>query len=238
MNRYDTVFLDLDGTVTDSAPGILASVRYALGKYGARENSDAELNFFIGPPLVDSFEKLLGCSHEDALQCLAWYREFYSGQIREPASSGSHDSKRTTARISHLPGMLMNSVYPGIPELLGRLRAAGVKIALATAKPEVYARRILEHFDLAKYFDFIHGATLEESRNKKHQVIAWALEHSGDVGRVVMVGDRENDITGAKVNNLPSIGVLWGYGSEAELREAGADRICGKAEELFFLLTL
>ena len=220
MKSFDTVFLDLDGTITDSAPGILASVRYALRKYqedSPREYTDAELNFFIGPPLVDSFEKLLSCSHDDALKCLAWYRQFYTGQIQGAA----------------LPGMLMNSVYPGIPELLGRLRKAGVKIVLATAKPEVYARRILEHYDLAKFFDFIHGATLEESRNKKHQVIAWALAHSGDVGRVVMVGDRENDITGAKVNGLSSIGVLWGYGSEAELREAGADMICAKVEDFF-----
>ena len=223
--KYDRVFFDLDGTITDSAPGILASVRYALRKYdeqaaasgacAVREPSDGELNFFIVPPLVDSFRKLLGCGPEAANRCLMWYREFYTGG-----------------------GMLMNRVYPGVPEMLAELRRDGARLVLATAKPEVYARRILEHFGLAESFDYIHGATLDEERNQKHQVIAWALENSGGPGRTVMVGDRENDITGAKVNGLPSIGVLWGYGSEAELREAGADIICGKAEELFSLLTL
>ena len=221
--NYDTVFFDLDGTITDSAPGILASVRYALIKFEGvgegkgREWSDEELNFFIGPPLIDSFSKLLGCGEEEAKRCLKWYREFYTGE---------------TAAC----GMLMNSVYPGIPETLGKLRRLGVKVVLATAKPEVYARRILEHFDLVEYFDYIHGATLDEGRNKKHQVIAWALEHSGELGRVVMVGDRENDISGAKINNLPSIGVLWGYGDESELKEAGADYIVKDTENLINLI--
>ena len=224
-----TVFFDLDGTITDSAPGILASVRYALEKYHLATNltdtpthctgtpthctasdltsptsaaSDISLNFFIGPPLIDSFQKYLACSHSDALQCLAWYRQFYTG---------ASDVQPSTFNLqpSHLPGMLMNSVYPGVVETLVRLRADDVKIVLATAKPEVFARRILEHFDLAKYFDFIHGATLDEGRNKKAQVIAWALTHSGDIGEVVMVGDRADDILGAKANDIPVIGALW-----------------------------
>ena len=228
--KFDTVFWDLDGTITDSAPGILASVRYALEKVGrcegekVREYTDEELNFFIGPPLIDSFRKLLECDDETSRQCLKWYREFYTGSTFNLQHSTS------------LPGMLMNSVYPGVPETLAALKAAGVKNVLATAKPEVFAKKILEHFDLARYFDFIHGATLDESRNKKHQVIAWAFENSGDVGRVVMVGDRENDVGGAKVNSIPSIGVLWGYGDEKELTEAGADRLIAKPEELTELI--
>ena len=239
-----TVFFDLDGTITDSAPGILASVRYALEKYRTSTSthctasdltsptsvaSDTSLNFFIGPPLIDSFQKYLACSHSDALQCLAWYRQFYTG---------ASDVQPSTFNLqpSHLPGMLMNSVYPGVVETLVRLRESGVKIVLATAKPEVYARQILEHFDLAKYFDFIHGATLDEGRNKKAQVIAWALTHSGDIGEVVMVGDRADDILGAKANDIPVIGALWGYGSEEELRTAGASVFAETINEVFKLI--
>lgn len=203
--RYDTAFFDLDGTVTDSAPGILASVRHAISKWRgesgeeSREYSDAELNFFIGPPLVDSFEKLLGCPREEALKCLGYYRERF-----EPI------------------GLYENSVYPGVPELLKALRGAGVRTVLATAKPELFARRILDHFGLTGLFDAIHGATMDEGRNTKTAVISWALGHSGEVGRVVMVGDRADDVKGAAANGLPPIGVLWGYGSETELAAAGA----------------
>ena len=210
--RYDTVFFDLDGTITDSAPGILASVRYALGKFRGEtaavkeDYSDAELNFFIGPPLVDSFRKLLGCDEAAANRCVAWYREYYTG----------------ASPSSHLPGMLLNRVYPGVEEALVILRANGVKICLATAKPEPYARRILDHFGLSRHFDFIHGATLDETRNRKAQVIAWALGHSGAVGSAVMVGDRADDVKGAAANGLETVGALWGYGGERELVEAGA----------------
>ena len=210
---YNTVFFDLDGTITDSAPGILASVRYSLSCYFAagaqREFSDEELNFFIGPPLVDSFVKLLGCDVETAKNCVGWYREYYTGKLR-----------------GTLPGMLINRVYEGVEEALAQLRAGGVKICLATAKPEPFARRILEHFGLTRYFDFIHGATLDEARNRKAQVIEWALGHSGEIGAAIMVGDRADDVRGAAANGLETIGALWGYGGKCELTEAGAAALC------------
>lgn len=217
--KFDTVFFDLDGTVTDSAPGILAAVRFALNRRSeelgvkSEEFSDEDLRCFIGPPLIDTFQTFIPCSHGDAEKCLMWYREYFRPK-----------------------GIYENSVYPGVVELLETLKSRGVKIVLATAKPEPFARIILDHFGLTKYFDAIHGATMDEGRNKKHLVIAWALEHSGDVGRVIMVGDRENDVSGAKVNGLDCIGALWGYGSEAELREAGVAYLCNAPGEILDIL--
>lgn len=216
---YDTVFFDLDGTVTDSAPGILNSVRFALRRHFkergivCREYSDPELNCFIGPPLIDTFQRFLPCTHAEAEKCLGWYREYF------------------------LPkGIYENSVYPGIVELFRALKSRGVRIVLATAKPEPFARIILDHFGLSGYFAAIHGATMGEERNKKHQVIEWALGHSGEVGRVIMVGDRENDVSGAMVNGLDCIGVLWGYGDERELAGAGAARLCSSPQELLSMI--
>ena len=213
MARFDTVLLDLDGTLTDSAPGILNCVEYALKKYGFTDYRREDLNPFIGPPLIDSFERFIPCSHEDAVQCLKYYRERFTDIV-----------------------IFENSVYPGIEEFLSSLKAAGIKILLATAKPEGFSVRILEHFGIAKYFDAMHGATMSEERNTKDAVIAWALTHSGSIGRAVMIGDRENDITGAKLNNLPSIGVLWGYGDRKELTDAGADYIVDNIASLTQLI--
>ena len=216
---YDTVFFDLDGTVTDSAPGILNSVRFALCRHFealgvvGREYSDSELNRFIGPPLIDTFQSFLPCSHAEAEKCLRWYREYFRPK-----------------------GIYENSVYPGIIELFMALRSRGVRIVLATAKPEPFARIILDHFGLTGYFAAIHGATMDEGRNKKHQVIAWALTHSGEIGRVIMVGDRENDVSGAKANGLDCIGVLWGYGCKRELTDAGASRLCSSPQELLSMI--
>ena len=210
---FDTVLFDLDGTLTDSGPGILNSVEYALRKYGRTGYRREELVPFIGPPLVESFESFIPCSHEDALKCLAYYREYFTDK-----------------------GLYENSVYPGVEEMLAELKRRGYRIALATAKPEVFARKILDHFDLTKYFDAIHGATLDEKRNHKADVIAWALTHTPGLVRAVMVGDRENDVSGAKVNNLDVIGVLYGYGDRAELETAGAKTIIERPEDLLTLL--
>ena len=211
--RFDTIFFDLDGTITDSAPGILNSVEYALKKYGRLDYKREELNPFIGPPLIESFEKFIPCSHEDAVKCLGFYRE----------------------RFADI-GIFENAVYPGVVGMLEELKEKGMKIVLATAKPELFARKILTHFKIDGYFDFIHGATMDEQRNTKIAVIDWALGHSGEVGNVIMVGDRENDISGAKANNLPSIGVLWGYGDIAELQAAGADYIVNDIKSLIHII--
>lgn len=201
MTRFDTAFFDLDGTLTDSAPGILNSIRHALKQAGAPEPSPEILNLFIGPPLVDSFKRYCGFTPQQANQALADYRTYF-----------------TT-----MGGMLENRVYDGVEELLTHLNALGVRCLVATSKPEVFSNRILQHFALAHHFAAVHGATLDESRNRKADIIAWALTHSGELGRVVMIGDRDHDVNGAHVNHLPAIGVTYGYGSRAELMQAHAE---------------
>ncbi|MBQ2699007.1 MAG: HAD family hydrolase [Firmicutes bacterium] len=212
---YDYILFDLDGTLTDPVLGITNSVAYALNKFGITVNDRSELHKFIGPPLIDSFMGFYGMSREDAEQATAYYREnFRAG------------------------GMFENEVYPGIPELLAELQAQGKKIILATSKPEEFAVKILQHFDLAQYFDFMGGASMDGTRSHKADVIAYSLEMGqvSDRSRAVMIGDREYDILGAKQFGLDSVGVLFGYGSRAELEAAGATHIVATVAELLPLL--
>ena len=211
--KYDTILFDLDGTLTDPGVGITNAVMHALAKRGIVETDRAKLYRFIGPPLIESFERFYGWTHEEAVQGLADYREYFGPK-----------------------GIFENEVLPGIPEMLAALKASGRRLVLATSKPELFARQILEHFDLLKYFVGVHGATMDERRNKKDEVIACALAHTPGVGLAVMVGDRHHDVDGAKANGLDSVGVLFGYGSETELREAGAKFIVKTVEELKELL--
>lgn len=212
---YHTVLFDLDGTLTESAPGIMKSVEYALKKFGIEETDKERLRLFIGPPLRDSFQKFYGFSEEQCKLGVEYYREcFLAGAMFE------------------------NAVYDGIPELLQTLRDAGKKLVVATSKPEPQTLQILEHFDLLHYFDFVAGATLDESRCEKADVITYALEQFGitDTESTVMIGDRRNDVEGAAANGLPCIGVLYGYGSREELTEAGARVLAETPEELGRLL--
>lgn len=216
MKSYNPILFDLDGTLTDPGEGIRNSVAHALNYYGI-QMSAAELNRFIGPPLAEGFREFCGFSAGQAAEAVERYREYY----REK-------------------GMLENRVYDGIPELLSRLREAGKILAVATSKPEVFARQILEHFHMDGYFDHIVGSCLDGTRTKKGEVIAEVfhrLGHTGpDKGACVMVGDRLHDIQGARENGLNSIGVTFGYGSLEELQQAGATHIAPSFEELARLL--
>ena len=214
--QYNTILFDLDGTLTDSAPGILNSVRYACRKMGLALPEEATLRRFLGPPLVDSFRELVGLSPAEADRAVAAFREYFPEK-----------------------GIFENEVYPGIPAMLADLHSRGCKLILATSKPEEFARRIMEHFDLAQYFTAICGATMDETRTDKAEVIAYALDtaHITDKTGVVMVGDREHDVLGAKKNALPCIGALYGYGSRAELSAAGAAAIADTVADLHTLLT-
>lgn len=198
---YHTILFDLDGTLTDPGLGITNSVIHALKKWGIEVADRTQLYRFIGPPLQDSFMQYYGFCKEDAEKSVAYYREYF----REK-------------------GLYENEVYPGAEKLLSDLKAAGKKIALATSKPEEFAIKILKHFQLDGYFDVIAGATMDSSRSKKADVIAYCLEQLGvtELSQVVMVGDREHDIIGAKTVGVDSIGVLVGYGSREELETAGA----------------
>lgn len=198
---YEYILFDLDGTVTDSALGITNSVAYALEKINIEVKDKNELLRFIGPPLTVSFKEFYNLPEDKMTQAVGFYRERY-GEV----------------------GLFENEVYSGIPELLEKLKKAGKKIILATSKPEEYASRILEHFDLLKYFDFVAGSTLTGLRNEKAAVIKYVLEENNitDLSSVIMVGDRKHDVIGAKENGVDTIGVLYGYGDEEELKKAGA----------------
>lgn len=211
---YDTILFDLDGTLTDPGLGITNSVAYALKRYGIEVQDRKSLYSFIGPPLSDSFMKYYGFSEEKAMEAIGVYREYFRDK-----------------------GLYENEVYEGIRELLEKIKDSGRKIVLATSKPEEFSVRILEHFDLMKYFDVVAGASMDEKRNKKGDVIKYAMEKGGFTAeKAIMIGDREHDVFGAKENGLPSIGVLYGYGSEDELRSAGADYIAKAVEDIYALL--
>ena len=211
IKKYDYLLFDLDGTLTDPGEGITNSVEYALKKWGIEVEDKKELYCFIGPPLSASFKKYYGFSDEDALKSVEYYREYFRDI-----------------------GIFENKVYRGISETLEKLKSDGKILVLATSKPEEFAKRILERFDLAKYFDFVAGASMDESRNKKVDVIRYALDMAGvsDLTRAVMIGDREQDISGAILNSLDSIGVLYGYGSKEELEDAGATYIAANVEDI------
>ena len=209
----ENILFDLDGTLTDPKEGITRSVQYALSKLGIYADTE-ELVRFIGPPLVESFATFFSLSPSDCELAVKYYRERFS-QV----------------------GIFENAVYPGIPELLGRLEAAGKRLMVATSKPTVFARTILEHFGLATYFCEIVGSELDGTRADKGEVIACALASSGfGPEQAVMVGDRSYDIIGAAQNRLPAVGVLYGYGSREELEAAGAFGLANTVEELERLL--
>ena len=211
--RY--ILFDLDGTLTDPMIGITRSVQYALRFYGIEEPDLKALCPFIGPPLKDSFMKYYGFSEHQAEEAIGKYREYFS-----------------------VTGIFENRAYDGIEELLKELKACGKHLVVATSKPEEFAVQILKHFHLVPYFDYVCGASMDEKRVKKGEVIAYALETAGieDTALAVMVGDREHDMIGAKENHMDSIGVLFGYGSREELEAAGADFIVSSVKELKNLL--
>lgn len=196
---YNVILFDLDGTLTDPGRGITNSVAYALNKFGIEVADKKELYKFIGPPLTDSFEKYYGFSSEDAIAAVEYYREYFKPK-----------------------GIYENEIYEGIPELLKSLKENGKTVILATSKPEIFAKEILKYFGIDVYFDFVAGATLDKTRTKKGDVIAYALNSIGvtDKEKCLMVGDREQDINGARQNGIDSLGVLYGYGDMQELTNA------------------
>ena len=207
---YKTILFDLDGTLTDPGLGITNSVAYALRHYGIEAESRESLYPFIGPPLADSFMKYYGFDSERAMEAISVYREYFRDK-----------------------GLYENEVYDGVRELLTEIKSSGRKIVLATSKPEEFSVRILEYFDLMKYFDVVAGASMDEKRNRKGDVIAYAMEKGGFAAEgTVMIGDREHDILGAKENCIDSIGVLYGYGDRDELEKAGADYIAETVDDI------
>jgi phosphoglycolate phosphatase len=211
MTAYTAVLFDLDGTITDSAPGITATLAYTFERMGIPVPSPAGLLEYVGPPILDSFRDLAGLDEEQSARALEIYREKY-------LDDGAYDS----------------TVYPGMSALLRDLSGDSRKVSLATSKPELPATLMLEHFGLAPYFDVITGASADEVRSAKTDVVAEALVRlrglGADLSRPVMIGDRHHDVEGAADHGVPTIFVEWGYGSPAEA--AGAVKIVSSADEL------
>lgn len=206
-----TILFDLDGTLTDPAEGITRSVAYALEHFGIQIPDLSALYRFIGPPLLDSFKEFYGFTESESQEALRLYRNRFS-----------------------TIGMFENTVYPGIADMLEDLKKQGIRLMLATSKPEEYAVPILQRFGLFKYIDFVAGNTLQESRPRKADVIRYAMECYQDISyeSAIMVGDRRHDVEGARKCHLPCIGVLYGYGDETELHSAGADLTVRTVAEL------
>lgn len=215
MKKYDVILFDMDGTLTDSSPGIINSIIYALKKYNIRVENTDELRKFLGPPLHESFRDFYGFDEEKSMQAVMFYREYFSTK-----------------------GLLENAVYDGIPALLEALKENGKRLIVATSKPQDFTDRIMDNFNLTKYFEFVAGSNMDGTRSKKAEVIEYAL-HSckiTDKSKAVMIGDRMHDVLGAKAVGIDSIGVEYGYGDFDELTAAGATYIVKTVEELKALL--
>ena len=200
MNLH-TIFFDLDGTLTASSPGILNCVRHALSRMGIDPGEHVIAQNFVGPPLTQSFMRYYSLDESQAKQALTFYRERFS-----------------------TVGLFENSVYDGVPEMLAALQAAGKRLVIATGKPEVYTVRILDHFDLSRYFVHVVGSLLDGSRDEKLDVLRYAMQLSGcDSGDgCAMVGDRATDVAAARACGMQAVGVSWGDGSPGELDDADA----------------
>jgi len=207
-----TILFDLDGTLTDSGEGIINCVIYALERFGLPIPSRDSLRYFVGPPLHESFIKQ-GVPVEQAEEAVAVYRERYVPT-----------------------GMFENTPYPGVRELLEKLKAEGHTLYVASSKPEWMCVQILEHFDLAKYFEMICGATMDTSRTNKEAVIEYLIQRNGRADNMLMVGDTKFDVIGAKAHGIPCIGVSWGYGTVEEMKSAGASSIAYSMDDLLEML--
>lgn len=214
---YNVILFDLDGTLTDPGVGITNSVAFALQKYHINVEDRTLLYPFIGPPLTESFQRFYGFSKTQAVQAVEYYREYFSDH-----------------------GIFENEVYLGIEDLLHSLKKAGKTLAVATSKPEVFAKRILEHFRLSDYFTYVAGSNLDGSRTAKYEVIEYALSCLGHSKRddVLMIGDREHDMIGAAKAGIDSLGVLYGYGSLDELTSAGAGMLADSVSRIGELINL
>lgn len=210
MSHIQTVLFDLDGTITDSQTGIFNSVRYALKKLNWPIPGQEKLRRFIGPPILEAFSLAADLPPEKGEAAVALYREYYT-----PV------------------GCLECEVYAGIPETLAALKANGLRVGIATSKPTCFTEKILSHFDLARYVDYLSGATLDGSIGKKADVVRLGMEAlNASRDSTVLIGDRHYDIEGAAENGIPCIGVLWGFGSREELTAAGAAALAQTPQEL------
>ena len=203
------ICFDLDGTLSDPKLGITRSIQHALRELGRPVPTADDLTCCIGPPLLGSFKKLLG-SRKEAENALLLYRERFTET-----------------------GIYENELYPGITAALSGLKSSGRRMFVATSKPKAFADRIIEHFGLSPYFEAIYGSEFDGTRSDKSELLGWVVAQERlSPAQTVMVGDRSHDVAGARKNGMATLGVLYGYGTMAELLEAGADDLCHSPTDL------
>ena len=203
------ICFDLDGTLSDPKLGITRSIQHALRELGRPVPTADDLTWCIGPPLLGSFKKLLG-SRKEAENALLLYRERFTET-----------------------GIYENELYPGIAAALSGLKSSGRRMFVATSKPKAFADRIIEHFGLSPYFEAIYGSEFDGTRSDKSELLGWVVAQEPlSPAKTVMVGDRSHDIAGGRKNGMATLGVLYGYGTMAELLEAGADDLCQSPTDL------
>ncbi len=212
MKNYEYIAFDLDGTLTNPALGLVNGFVYAFRKLGVDYGDEKLLCRFIGPPLIESWEREYSMTKEEAAQAVATFREYFS-----------------------VYGWRENELYPGIKELLSELKAKGKKLLVATSKPEVFVHKILRLFGIHEFFDFIGAATLDHSRDSKSQVLSYVMEAAGikeeEKGRCILVGDTKYDVEGARLCGIDSLGVTYGFGTAEELTAEGATYIAESVAE-------
>lgn len=219
MSKYEYIAFDLDGTLTDPAKGLVEGFVYAFRKMGIDYGNPEDLRKYIGPPLLESWKNELNLSYEEAERMVLIFREYYN-----------------------VYGWWENMLYPGIKELLCRLKGEGKKLIVATSKPEDTAKRVLSLFGIDGYFDFIGGADGHKKRDKKWEVLEYSLRSVGVEPssplkeKCILVGDRKYDAEGANKCGISSLGITWGHGGTEELSAAGFDYILNTPEEVFELL--
>lgn len=212
---YKYVFFDLDGTITEPEEGIINGVLFALSKFGITVEDRTTLYPYIGPPLRDSFRDYHGLSEEDTEQAILYYREYYSTK-----------------------GIYQNDIMPGMEQAFQTLRQHGCHLYVATSKPELYAKQILQHLKLDGYFDIIAGSTFDKARDTKAAVIEYLItgiaadQVKPSADEIIMVGDRKFDVIGARAFGIDTIGVLFGYGSKEEFEACDCRYVAADAEEM------
>jgi phosphoglycolate phosphatase len=213
--NYAAFFFDLDGTLTDSARGITNSVRHALTRLGIAETDRDRLTKFIGPPLLESFQRVYGFDEVKARRAVVFYRQYFASR-----------------------GIFENKVYDGIPVLLKKLDAHGCRLAVATSKPTIYTERILRHFKIRRYFDYVVGSNMDLTRTFKYEIVAELLKLLPVSEKsAVMIGDRADDIMAARTCMIDSVAVRYGYGSDTELSEAKPTYIVNTVDQLTSLIS-
>ncbi len=215
MKKYDYIAFDLDGTLTDPEVGLVKGFMYAFDRVGIEYDDPKALRRYIGPPLHQEWKREYGLTEEETARAIAIFREYYDEF-----------------------GWAENRVYDGIVELLEELKARGKTVVLATSKPENTARRIMALFGLDKYFDFMGGASTSSTRDKKWEVLEYSLLSVGaaDKSRCILIGDRKYDAEGASIYGIDSIGVLWGHGSEEEIRSSGFTYVAKTTDDVLNIL--